>query len=112
MVARKVAHRLPPRTDLGQPGFGRRAGGSVRHLSVAAIPGRGGSETAGNNHHQTCRDSRIVRSGLTMQDWELICQALALTLNTMLAARSTHLVGRIHVDLGRMRSAICCPSMF
>jgi len=30
----------------------------------------------------------------------------------MLAALSTHLVGRIHVDLGRMRSAICCPSMF
>jgi hypothetical protein len=47
-----------------------------------------------------------------MQEWELICQALEPTLVDMLAARSTHLVGRIHVDLGRMRSAICCPSMF
>jgi hypothetical protein len=64
------------------------------------------------NIKQNARHSHIVRLGLTMQDWELICQALALTLITMLAARSTHLVGRIHVDLGRMRSAICCPSMF
>jgi hypothetical protein len=47
-----------------------------------------------------------------MQDRELICTALTLTLVSMLAALSTHLVGRIHVDLGRMRSAICCPSMF
>jgi len=47
-----------------------------------------------------------------MWDWELLCQRLTLTLVDMLAALSTHLVGRIHVDLGRMRSAICCPSMF
>jgi hypothetical protein len=68
--------------------------------------------TAGINLDQADRHSRIVRLGLTMQDWELICQAVALTLVDMLAAQSTHLVGRIHVDLGRMRSAICCPSMF
>jgi hypothetical protein len=28
----------------------------------------------------------------------------------MFAVHTTYLVGRIHVDLGRMRSAICCPS--
>jgi hypothetical protein len=47
-----------------------------------------------------------------MQERELLYSPVALTLVDMLAARSTHLVGRIHVDLGRMRSAICCPSMF
>jgi hypothetical protein len=46
-----------------------------------------------------------------MQEWELIYRPIPLTLISMLAARSTHLVGRIHVDLGRMRSAICRPSM-
>jgi hypothetical protein len=45
-----------------------------------------------------------------MQEWELICQPSALIVEGMLAALTTHLVGRIHVDLGRMRSAICCPS--
>jgi hypothetical protein len=64
------------------------------------------------NLNQAAGLSRMMRSRLTMQEWELICQALAPRLITMLAARSTHLVGRIHVDLGRMRSAICCPSTF
>jgi hypothetical protein len=47
-----------------------------------------------------------------LQDWELNYQPPALMVVDMLAALTIHLVGRIHVDLGRMRSAICCPSTF
>ena len=92
---------------------------TVSHLSIgtAAIRSRlpQRPETAfqgGNNHQQAGRHSRIVRLRLIMWQWELIYRPIPLTLISMLAARSTHLVGRIHVDLGRMRSAICCPSMF